>query len=170
MVNFGEFLKTWSLRSNSVTRQVSFNRTKIGGKCQKFKNSNATFWVTFKQCESKNIWSPYFSPFFPLWHCSFSTMQKIKYARRVFEAVQSWMQMPPYHSLGLLRQHYWSWHCNPVRKKKRKFFILPPFLPLGFSKMLMMMVVKTENFVWLRMRKTSSLCVVYALCLRCSSL
>ena len=34
MVNFGEFLKTWSLRSNSVTRQVSFYRTKIGGKCQ----------------------------------------------------------------------------------------------------------------------------------------
>ena len=34
MVHFGEFLKTWSLRSNSVSRQVSFNRTKIGGKCQ----------------------------------------------------------------------------------------------------------------------------------------
>ena len=34
MVQFGEFLKTWSLRSNSVTRQVSFNSTKIGGKCQ----------------------------------------------------------------------------------------------------------------------------------------
>ena len=34
MIHFGEFLKTWSLRSNSVTRQVSFNRTKIGGKCQ----------------------------------------------------------------------------------------------------------------------------------------
>ena len=47
MVHFGEFLKTWSLRSNSVTRQVSFNRTKIGGKCQ---NSSATFWVIFKQC------------------------------------------------------------------------------------------------------------------------
>ena len=31
---FGEFLKTWSLRSNSVTRQVSFDRTKIGRKCQ----------------------------------------------------------------------------------------------------------------------------------------
>ena len=42
MVNFGEFLKTWSLLSNSVTRHVSFNSTKIGGKCQ---NSNATFWV-----------------------------------------------------------------------------------------------------------------------------
>ena len=28
----GQFLKIWSLRSNSVTRQVSFNRTKIGGK------------------------------------------------------------------------------------------------------------------------------------------
>ena len=47
VVHFVEFLKTWSLRSNSVTRQVSFNRTKIGGKCQ---NSNATFWVIFKQC------------------------------------------------------------------------------------------------------------------------
>ena len=34
MVHFGEFLKTWSLRSNSVTRQVSYNRTKIGGKWQ----------------------------------------------------------------------------------------------------------------------------------------
>ena len=48
MVHFGEFLKTWSLRSNSVTRKVNFNRTKIGGKCQ---DSNATFWVIFKQCE-----------------------------------------------------------------------------------------------------------------------
>ena len=47
MVHFGEFLKTWSLRSNSVTRQVNFNTTKISGKC---KNSNATFWVIFKQC------------------------------------------------------------------------------------------------------------------------
>ena len=34
MVHFGEFLKIWSLRSNSVTRQVGFNRTKIGEKCQ----------------------------------------------------------------------------------------------------------------------------------------
>ena len=42
MVHFGEFLKTWSLQSNSVTRQVSFNRTKIVEKCH---NSKATFWV-----------------------------------------------------------------------------------------------------------------------------
>ena len=47
-IHFGEFLKTWSLRSNSVTRQVSLNRTKIVGKCQ---NSNGTFWVIFKQCK-----------------------------------------------------------------------------------------------------------------------
>ena len=33
MVHFGKFLKTWSLRSSSVTRHVSFNGTKIGGKC-----------------------------------------------------------------------------------------------------------------------------------------
>ena len=48
MNHFDEFLITWSLRSNSVTRQLSFNRTKIGGKCQ---NSNTTFWEIFKQCE-----------------------------------------------------------------------------------------------------------------------
>ena len=34
IVYFGEFLKIWSLRSNSVTKQVTFNRTKIGGTCQ----------------------------------------------------------------------------------------------------------------------------------------
>ena len=56
MFHFGEFLKTWSLRSNSVTRQVSFNRTKIGGKCQNAKNSNATFWMIFKQCEQVNTY------------------------------------------------------------------------------------------------------------------
>ena len=32
MVQFGEFLKTYSLRSNSATRQVTFNMTKSGGK------------------------------------------------------------------------------------------------------------------------------------------
>jgi len=37
MVNLGEFLKIWSLRPNSVTRQVSFNRSKIGRKCQNSK-------------------------------------------------------------------------------------------------------------------------------------
>ena len=37
MVQFGEFLKTWSFRSNSVTRQVSSIWTKIGGKCQNWK-------------------------------------------------------------------------------------------------------------------------------------
>ena len=58
MVHFGEFLKTWSLRSNSVTRQVSFNRTKIGGKCQ---TSNATFWVIFKQCEVVALYDLYYA-------------------------------------------------------------------------------------------------------------
>ena len=44
MVHFGKFLKTWSLRSNSVTRQVSFNRTKIGGKCDILSNFQAMLW------------------------------------------------------------------------------------------------------------------------------
>ena len=39
IVNFANFLKTWNLRSNSVTRQVTFNRTKIvkNAKTEKFK-------------------------------------------------------------------------------------------------------------------------------------
>ena len=35
--HFEDLLNTWSLRSNSVSRQVTFNRTKIGGKCQNWK-------------------------------------------------------------------------------------------------------------------------------------
>ena len=49
IVNFGDFLKTWCLLSNSVTRQVTFNWTKIIEKCH---NWNATFlvtlWIGFK--------------------------------------------------------------------------------------------------------------------------
>ena len=37
MVHFGYFLKKWSLMSNSVTRQVNLNRTKISGKFQNWK-------------------------------------------------------------------------------------------------------------------------------------
>ena len=44
---FGEFSKNWSLRSNSVTRQVNLNRTKIGRICQNKKKSTMTFWVIF---------------------------------------------------------------------------------------------------------------------------
>ena len=54
MVNFGDFLKTWSLRSNSVTRQISFNRTKIWWKMPKIKNQMRHFLVIFKHCDS--VW------------------------------------------------------------------------------------------------------------------
>ena len=50
MVHFGEFLKTWNLQSNSVTRQVTFSRTKIMWKMPKLKNSNATLCVIKIQC------------------------------------------------------------------------------------------------------------------------
>ena len=39
MVHFCEFAKSWSLRSNSVTRQVTFTRTKIGVKRQNWRYS-----------------------------------------------------------------------------------------------------------------------------------
>ena len=43
IIHFGEFLKTWSLGSNSVTRQVTFNGVKIGEKCQNSKNQMRHF-------------------------------------------------------------------------------------------------------------------------------
>ena len=66
--HFGKFMKTWSLQSNSVTRQVNFNETKI----ETLKISNETFWVTFKQCETQCGWkidkkSHFLKIFHPLW-------------------------------------------------------------------------------------------------------
>ena len=57
MVYFGEFLKTWSLRSNSVTRQVSFNRSKIGGKCQNWKIQMRHFGWFSNTVHIELIWS-----------------------------------------------------------------------------------------------------------------
>ena len=58
MVHFGEFLKTWSLRSNSVTRQVSFligqklvENAKIKKfKCDIFSNFQTMCSSTFSSC------------------------------------------------------------------------------------------------------------------------
>ena len=62
MGNFGEFLKTWSLLSNSVTRQVTFIRTKNGGKCQnsKIKSnilSGQKFIKNAKNGQFKKCWN-----------------------------------------------------------------------------------------------------------------
>ena len=46
----GDFLKTWRLRSNSVTKQVNFDRTKNWWKMLKLKILNTTFWMIFKHC------------------------------------------------------------------------------------------------------------------------
>ena len=49
MVNFGEFLKTWSLQPYSVTRQVKFKRTEIGEICQNWKIQMRYFgWFDFQ--------------------------------------------------------------------------------------------------------------------------
>ena len=49
MCHFGKFLKTWSLQSSSVTRQVNFDRTKIGAKIEKLNVLmslwNHRFWL-----------------------------------------------------------------------------------------------------------------------------
>ena len=57
MVQFGKFMKTWSLRSNSVTRQVTLNRTKIGWKCQNWNTQVRHFKVIFRHENSNETFS-----------------------------------------------------------------------------------------------------------------
>ena len=52
MVHFGGFLKTRSLRSNSVTRQINFNRKMPKFKCDILSNFQ-TMWNGQNQKESK---------------------------------------------------------------------------------------------------------------------
>ena len=52
MIHFGEFLKTWSLLSNNVTRHVIFKRTQIGGKCHDSKIQMRHFQTL---CTRKNL-------------------------------------------------------------------------------------------------------------------
>ena len=55
------FWKTWSLRSNSVTRQVSFNCAKIGGKCQNSKIQMRHFrWFSITVNEVNDIYPVFF--------------------------------------------------------------------------------------------------------------
>ena len=51
MVNFGEFLKDFSLQSNSGTRQVTFKQKWVEN-AKNWKKSNATFWEFFKHFEN----------------------------------------------------------------------------------------------------------------------
>ena len=51
-VHFGKFLKTWSLQSNSVTRQVNFSRTKFIGKYHKW-----DIWGDFETMYPRSKWS-----------------------------------------------------------------------------------------------------------------
>ena len=75
MVNFGEFLKTWILRSNSVTRQVILNSTKISGKCQNQKIQMRHF-VEFSNNVRNHDYVVRLDevPDFPLWKCDFLHM------------------------------------------------------------------------------------------------
>ena len=63
MVNLANFLYNYSLRSNSVTKQVNFNRTKIGSKCQKIQMRLLMFFC-------KLLWTTVMIKlffFFPKW-------------------------------------------------------------------------------------------------------
>ena len=57
IVHFCQFLKIWSLLSNSVTRQITFNRTKIVFICQKksWKNSGNFVYNQATQCNTPFI-------------------------------------------------------------------------------------------------------------------
>ena len=76
IVNYGEFLKTWSLRSNSLVRQVTFNRTKM----PKLKNLSAVFCVICKLCALAQFLS-----FWSLWRLWLSNVAHLQ----LFPAVRT---------------------------------------------------------------------------------
>ena len=53
---FGDFLKDWSLWTNSVTRLMNFRRTKIIGKWQISKNEMRHFWCFSNRSYFKIYW------------------------------------------------------------------------------------------------------------------
>ena len=53
---FGDFLKDWSLWTNSVTRLMNFRRTKINGKWQISKNEMRHFWCFSNRSYFKIYW------------------------------------------------------------------------------------------------------------------
>ena len=60
MVTFDKFLQNWSLWSNSVTRQVTFKKTKIGGKSQTAKNQKYDILSDFQTiCDCLRILSAF---------------------------------------------------------------------------------------------------------------
>ena len=65
MVHFGEILKSWSLRSNSVTRHVNFNRQKM---VEKAKIEN--FWMIFKQREMWCLQKAKRFSWLKIWKCT----------------------------------------------------------------------------------------------------
>ena len=56
LVDFVEFLQTWILQLNIVTRQVSFKCTTLVENAKMKKKWNEIFWVIFEQCESHSNW------------------------------------------------------------------------------------------------------------------
>ena len=90
MVNFGEFLKTWSLRSNRVTRQVSFNRSKNGGKCQNWKKSDFFGWFSNTVDQGWKLTSKiqYLDGKNPGKHCEFCRCEKCQ-RKPIFKMIRT---------------------------------------------------------------------------------
>ena len=122
MVNFGEFLKTGILQSNSVTRYVTFKRTKINEKCQKLKITNKTFLVIYKQCVLVEILNNYL--IICCFHHKLRILKQLIQARQFFES-----KTYSFHRLDLGRSQEQFWYgilsvwyrsvshtCPPPRK------------------------------------------------------
>ena len=125
MVHFGDFLKAWSLRSNSVTRQVNFNRTKIGGntKIQKFKCdilsnfqkiSAGLVFVPKIRPLKKIIWrTPKFEAFMPVWlyrTAATTTFQVQKSVKMYDKTIHNMWPSIQFRTIGLHRLN--SWRCS----------------------------------------------------------
>ena len=111
MVHFGEFLKICSLRSNSVTRQATFKRTKIGGKRQNAKNSNATLLSNFQtMCPASSSSS------------RAATITPVKMNKKFF-----------FGTITTLRCHYFCMYLLLYQRNFGSFSLYAPHFKVGIS-------------------------------------
>ena len=124
MVHFDEFLKTWSLRSYSVTRQVTLNRTKIGEKCQNFKFQMRHFWVIFKQFDI----SYFFCALPHNFYIFCADIQKWREKLKHEELICLHLFLPPFPfttklSKSSLSSFFSSENCWCIREKNSAMFV-----------------------------------------------
>ena len=102
---WGELLKTWNLRSNSVTRQVNLNWTQL---MENAKIKNATFLVIFKHCASSSSLKKSWEKQRSASYCRSRSWRRMRKTRSRIPLPQSWLKPACRPTLVTFTKASWS--------------------------------------------------------------